>query len=88
MCYSAQIRAEYKQFVRIFGAVLSVRAFSKLYFERQSDPKIKIPKAIDAQFLNPQTDDEREIGVVVLGVVVLSVQIGALAKKSPTPTTT
>jgi len=61
MCYSAQIRAEYKQFVRMFGAVLSIRAFSKLYFERQSDPKIKIPKAMDAFFLDPQTDEEREI---------------------------
>ncbi|CAN7782066.1 SOS response-associated peptidase [Variovorax sp. LjRoot175] len=61
MCYSAQIRAEYKQFVRMFGGVLSIRAFSKLYFERQSDPKIKIPKAVDALFLDPQTDEEREI---------------------------
>lgn len=61
MCYSAQIRAEYKQFVRMFGAVLNIRAFSKLYFERQSDPKIKIPKAMDALFLDPQSEEEREI---------------------------
>lgn len=61
MCYSAQIRAEYKQFVRMFGGELSIRAFSKLYFERQSDPKIKIPKAIDAMFQHPQNDEEREI---------------------------
>ncbi|CAN7773499.1 SOS response-associated peptidase family protein [Variovorax sp. LjRoot290] len=65
MCYSAQIRAEYKQFVRMFGGVLSIRAFSKLYFERQSDPKIKIPKAVDDLFLNPQTDDEREIKALI-----------------------
>jgi putative SOS response-associated peptidase YedK len=61
MCYSAQIRAEYKQFVRMFGAVLNIRAFAKLYFERQNDPKIKIPKAMDAFFLDPKTDEEREI---------------------------
>ena len=65
MCYSAQIRAEYKQFVRMFGAVLSVGAFSQLYFERQSDLRIKIPKAVDAMFLAPQTDEEREIKALI-----------------------
>lgn len=65
MCYSAQIRSEYKQFLRMFGGELSLRAFSKLYFERQSDPKIKIPKAVDAMFLSPQTDDEREIKAMI-----------------------
>ena len=48
MCYSAQIRADYKRFFREFGAVLSLRAFAKLYYERQGNPKIKIPKAVDA----------------------------------------
>jgi hypothetical protein len=61
MCYSAQISAEYKKFVRMFGAVLSIRAFSKLYYERQSNPRIKIPKAVDALFLEPQTPEEKEI---------------------------
>ena len=65
MCYSAQIRAEYKQFVRAFGAVLNIRAFAKLYFERQSDPTIKIPKAVDAFFMDPQTDGEREIKALI-----------------------
>ena len=61
MCYSAQIRAEYKKFVRLFGGELSLRAFSKLYFERQSDPKIKIPKGMDALFDQPQSQEERQI---------------------------
>jgi putative SOS response-associated peptidase YedK len=65
MCYSAQIRAEYKQFVRMFGGELSIRAFSKLYFERQSDPKIKIPKAVDALFLDPQTDEGRGVKALI-----------------------
>lgn len=67
MCYSAQIRAEYRQFCRMFGGELSLRAFSKLYFERQSDPKIKIPKAVDAMFLKPETDEEREIKALIDG---------------------
>lgn len=61
MCYSAQIAAQYKQFVRMFGAVISIRAFAHLYFERQSNPKIKIPKAIDALFLEPRTAEDKEI---------------------------
>jgi putative SOS response-associated peptidase YedK len=61
MCYSAQIAAQYKQFVRLFGAVLSIRAFAHLYFERQSNPKVKIPKAVDALFMEPRTAEEKEI---------------------------
>ncbi|VTU39571.1 hypothetical protein H6CHR_05526 [Variovorax sp. PBL-H6] len=61
MCYSAQIRADYKRFFREFGGVLSIREFAKLYYERQGNPKIKIPKAVDAAFMNPESDEEREI---------------------------
>lgn len=61
MCYSAQIRADYKRFFRLFGGVLSLRAFAKLYYERQGNPRINIPKAVDAAFMNPESDEEREI---------------------------
>lgn len=44
MCYSAQIRADYKQFFRMFGGVLTLDAFAALYYERQSNPKTKIPR--------------------------------------------
>lgn len=49
----------------MFGAVLSVGAFSKLYFERASEPRIKIPKAVDALFLDPQTDEERQVKALI-----------------------
>ena len=65
MCYSAQLRSAYKTWIRSFGGVMGIRAFSKLYFERQSDPKIKIPKAVDAMFLDPQTDEEREVKALI-----------------------
>lgn len=61
MCYSAQIRADYKQFFRLFGGVLTLRAFAELYYERQGNPKVKIPKAMDAAFEAPENDEEREI---------------------------
>jgi putative SOS response-associated peptidase YedK len=61
MCFSAQIKAEYKKFVRMFGALLSLKEFAKLYEQREVDARIKIPKAMDAFFMTPQTDIEEEI---------------------------
>jgi hypothetical protein len=63
MCHSAQIRAEYKKRSSCGCSVQcsASGAFSKLYFERQSNPKIKIPKAVDALFMEPQTPEEKEI---------------------------
>jgi putative SOS response-associated peptidase YedK len=66
MCYSAQIRAEYKKFVRMFGALLSLRDFAKLYEQREVDARIKIPKAMDALFMTPQSDVEEEIKARIL----------------------
>ena len=51
MCYSAQIKAEYKKFVRMFGALMSLKDFAKLYVERELDARIKIPKSMDALFM-------------------------------------
>lgn len=61
MCYSAQIRANYRDYVRLFGATLSIKEFVKLFFERP-EAKLKIPKAMEAAFeQDPQTADEVEI---------------------------
>jgi putative SOS response-associated peptidase YedK len=61
MCYSAQIRADYHQYVRAWGADIDIKEFARLYWDRHEDAKLKIPKALDAAFANPQTDDERKI---------------------------
>ncbi|MDI7047981.1 hypothetical protein QMN58_31250 [Escherichia coli] len=61
MCYSAQIVADYRKYVRMFGAHMSIREFAQLYWERAEGSNIKIPKAMDAAFLVPATDDERRI---------------------------
>jgi putative SOS response-associated peptidase YedK len=65
MCYSAQIRAGYKKFVREFGATMSIKAFFKLYWDRSQGAKIKIPKAMDAAFSEPETDEERQIAEMI-----------------------
>ena len=63
MCYSSQIRAEYKKYVRIFGADISIKEYFDIYWRHLGEPesKIKIPKAIDFDFADPQSDEEREI---------------------------
>jgi hypothetical protein len=67
MCYSAQIEADYKKFVRMFGATIDIREFARLYRERAGGRvKAKIPKAMDDAFGSPQSDDEREIKKVLL----------------------
>lgn len=61
MCYSAQIRQDYHKFVREFGAVIDIKEFVRLYWSRKEGAKAKIPKAMDASFANPQSEDERTI---------------------------
>lgn len=51
MCFSAEVRADYDAFRRLFPtATLQLRAFYDLYHRRSSHPKppVRIPKAMDA----------------------------------------
>jgi putative SOS response-associated peptidase YedK len=57
MCYSAQIRADYRRYVRRFGAHMSLEDFAQLYLGLvEGSSKAKTPKAVDAAFLE-STDD-------------------------------
>jgi len=61
VCYSAQIWADYRKYVRVWGADIGIQAFVRLYWNRSQGAKIKIPKAMDAAFAEPANDDERRI---------------------------
>jgi putative SOS response-associated peptidase YedK len=61
MCYSAQIKAAYGKYIRMFGADMSIREFVDLFYHRQTDSRIKLPKSIEAEFADPQTEDEQTI---------------------------
>lgn len=61
MCYSAQIEADYRKYVKRYGADIGIAEFVRLYWDRSQGAKVKIPKAMDAAFANPQSDDERRI---------------------------
>ena len=67
MCYSAKVKAEYNAFVRLYNSRIDIKAFYELYWRRKKKqgPLLKIPKAMDALFANPQSDQEREIKVLI-----------------------
>ena len=65
MCYSAQIWADYRRYVREFGALLDIKEFYDLFWRRKSDSKIKIPKAMETAFAEPVSDIEREIKALI-----------------------
>ena len=65
MCYSAQVQADYKKYVVMFGATMSIRDFYEIFYRRGLDPRIKIPKAVEASFRDPQSDDERAIEALI-----------------------
>lgn len=48
MCYSAKIQANYREYVRRYGAEMDIETFRRLFFARAAGSDIKIPKAVDA----------------------------------------
>lgn len=66
MCYSAQVKADYKRYVELFGATMGIRQFYDTFYRRaHEDAKLKVPKAVEAIFANPTTDDERAIKALI-----------------------
>jgi putative SOS response-associated peptidase YedK len=61
MCYSAQILADYRRYVRMFGAHMDIAEFARLYFLQSEGSSAKTPKALDDAFRDPQNDGEREV---------------------------
>ncbi len=65
MCYSAQIQANYKKYVRAWGADIDIKEFVRLNWDRQANAKIKIPKSMDAAFSDAQSIEERQIKALI-----------------------
>ena len=58
MCYSAQIEADYDKFVREWGAIISIKRFAGLFWEKRKDGQwVKIPKAMREAFRKPRGED-------------------------------
>lgn len=52
MCYSAQILADHKKYVRTYGADIDIQAFVDLFWARLEDDRVKILKAMEVAFKN------------------------------------
>ena len=65
MCFSAQVWAAYHKYVRAYRATISIDEFVKLFGDRMADPRIKIPKAMEASFAEPESSDERQIKALI-----------------------
>ena len=61
MCYSAQVWADYRRYIRQFGAELDIKEFFDLFWRRTTDPKVKIPKAMEDAFAAPTNAAEERI---------------------------
>src|SRR5262249_53896546 len=58
MCYSAQVQQGYRKYVRAYGADIDIKEFVRLYWQRQTDARIRIAKAMDTAFAEPANEDE------------------------------
>jgi putative SOS response-associated peptidase YedK len=66
MCYSAQIKADYHDFVRQWGATVSLKRFAELFWEkREGGEWTKIPKAMRDAFRRPRREDEFALAKLV-----------------------
>ena len=66
MCYSAQIKADYHQFQREWGAVVSLERFTELFWRKRGDGQwVKIPKAVREAFRHPRGENEFELAKLV-----------------------
>jgi putative SOS response-associated peptidase YedK len=65
MCYSGQVVAQWREFSRRTGARVSLDDFLKLFVFRSADKRVKIPKAMEAGFADPQSELERQIKTLI-----------------------
>lgn len=65
MCYSAKVWADYRKYVRAYGAEIGIEAFERLYGLRAQGVKVNIPRAMDAAFAEPRTAAEKAIKALI-----------------------
>lgn len=66
ICYSAQIKADYHDFLREQGAVISLKRFAELFWQKRQDGQwTKIPKAMREAFSRPRNEGEFALAKLV-----------------------
>jgi putative SOS response-associated peptidase YedK len=66
MCYSAMVVARFKKLNRRVPTAPDLAAFEKLYEQRLIDASLKIPRALDANFDDPQSPAEGRIRELIM----------------------
>lgn len=65
MCYSAMVWADYRSYVKFYGAIISIEEFVRLFKTRLEGGKASIPKGMADAFAEPATAQEREIKAMI-----------------------
>ncbi len=65
MCYSAQVEQELKVIRAAMKAKTDLAAFENVFRKRLTDDRIKIPKAMEANFYYPESEDEERIHALI-----------------------
>jgi len=65
VCYSAQVEESFKRYFKQFGADIDIHQFVKLYGHRAAGVSLRIPKAMDANFSEAGSVDERAIAGMI-----------------------
>lgn len=61
MCYSAKVVADYRAYVRLFGAQVDLKQFHDTFWRRRTDKRTQILRGVEQSFENAGTDEERAI---------------------------
>lgn len=61
MCYSAEVWADYRRYIRDYQVEISIKEFFNLFYRRRSDKKIQVPKAMEMAFSTAPAPDAGEI---------------------------
>lgn len=65
MCYSAQVWADYRRYVREWGADISIKEFFDLFFRRAGGERVIIPRAMEASFEDSTGPDGERIRALI-----------------------
>lgn len=68
MCFSAQVKEHWRQYMREMGAKIDLHEFAKLYSYKSMGLPATTPKAMDAAFLRAESEtaDERQIRDIIV----------------------
>jgi len=61
MCYSAMVKQQVKQLAMKYDARIDYELLQNMFYRRLTDDTIKISKALEAEFYDPQNSEEKEI---------------------------